>query len=314
MASRHGRGFLIVSFGEVLWDLLPSGPVLGGAPFNLACRASSLGDHGVIASRLGRDERGREAHATIASLGMDASALQWDDTRPTGTVPVSFDARGNHEFTIIRDVAYDYIEATPDLLALVRGADCLCFGTVARRSAVSRATIDALLSAFSGSMALLDLNLRKDCWTDAAVVSAIAGAQVVKLNDEELSTVDRIFGLAGVTVAEKVSALLELTNLRCVVVTLGEGGAYAASRDGASAYEPGFAVVPVDTIGSGDAFTAGFIHEMLSGGSLAEACRLGNALGALVTGQRGGTQPTAQEAIDAMLGRGTRLPPDPRFA
>jgi fructokinase len=294
--------------------LLPSGPVLGGAPFNLACRAGSLGDRGVIASRLGRDERGREAYAQIANLGMDTDALQWDDTRPTGTVPVSFDARGNHEFTITADVAYDYIEATPGLLELVRGADCLCFGTVARRSAVSRAAIDALLSAFTGKLALLDLNLRKDCWTDAEVVSAIAGAHVVKLNDAELSVVDRIFGLAGSTMARKVSSLLELANLRCVVVTLGERGAYAASRDGARAYEPGFAVVPVDTIGSGDAFAAGFIHETLRGGTLAEACKTGNALGALVTGQRGGTQPLSRAAVDAMLDRGTRLPPDPRFA
>ncbi len=303
----------IVSFGEVLWDLLPTGPLLGGAPFNFAFRASTLGHRAVIASRLGRDDRGREAFARITALGMETGWLQWDDTAPTGTVSVSFDEKGNHDFTITADVAYDHIAASEELLHLGARAECLCFGTLVRRSPTSRAALDMLLEAFEGRLILLDLNLRKDCWTDAEVISSIASADVLKLNDQELLTVDRIFRLPGGTIAEKAMALVKMTNLRCTVVTLGEGGACAVSATGETVYEPAYLVAPVDTIGSGDAFTAGFIHALLADRPLADACRLGNALGALVTGQRGATESLSPDRIDFMLSRGERRPADPRF-
>ncbi len=305
--------FTIVSFGEVLWDLLPTGPVLGGAPFIFVYRVSQLGHRGVIASRLGRDERGRDAFARIGALGMETGFLQWDDTHATGTVPVSFDAQGHHDFTITPDAAYDFIGPADNLLSLVARADCLCCGTVAVRSEVSRATLARLLDAFHGSCVLLDLNLRKDCWDDARVVDSIASADILKLNDQELATVDRIFGLPGASIAEKTVGLVRMTSLRCVVVTLGEGGAFAASRDGGQVYEPGFAVTPVDTIGAGDAFSAAFIDAWLSSRPLAEACRRGNALGALVAGQRGATEPLPTARIEEMVSRGERRPRDPRF-
>jgi fructokinase len=304
----------IVSFGEVLWDLLPTGPLLGGAPFNFAFRASTFGHRAVIVSRLGRDDRGREAFARISALGMETGWIQWDDTAPTGTVNVRFDEKGNHDFTITPDVAYDHIAASEELLQLGARADCLCFGTLVRRSPTSRSALDMLLEAFEGRLVLLDLNLRKDCWTDAEVISSIASADVLKLNDQELLTVDRIFSLPAGTMPEKALALVKMTNLRCAVVTLGEGGACAVSGAGEIVYEPGYVVAPVDTIGSGDAFTAGFIHALLADRPLSEACRLGNALGALVTGQRGATESLSPDRIDLMLSRGERRPADPRFA
>jgi fructokinase len=304
----------IVSFGEVLWDLLPTGPLLGGAPFNFAFRASTLGHRAVIASRLGRDDKGREAFARISALGMETGWIQWDDNAPTGTVSVRFDEKGNHDFTIIADVAYDHIAASEELLQLGARADCLCFGTLVRRSPTSRAALDMLLEAFEGRLALLDLNLRKDCWTDAEVISSVASADVLKLNDQELLIVDRIFSLPGSTMSEKAMALVKMTNLQCTVVTLGAGGACAVSREGEIVYEPAYVVAPVDTIGSGDAFTAGFIHALLADRPLSEACRLGNALGALVTGQRGATEPLSSDRIDFLLSRGERRPADPRCA
>ena len=306
--------FTIVSFGEVLWDLLPTGPVLGGAPFNFAYRATTtFGHRALIASRLGADENGRRAFARVAELGMETVLIQRDPARPTGTVPVTFDAAGHHDFTILPDVAYDFIEPDQALLHEVAAADCFCYGTVASRSEVSRATLKELLAAYRGPFALLDLNLRKDCWSDAQVTASIEGADILKLNDQELLTVDRIFGLAGETPAQKAAGLVSATSLRCVVVTLGEGGAFAVSREGDTIYEPAFAVTPVDTIGSGDAFTAGFIDALLSHRSLAEALRQGNALGALVTGHRGATEPLAPGALEAMLATGRRLPRDLRF-
>lgn len=306
--------FTIMSFGEVLWDLLPTGPVLGGAPFNFAYRATTLGHRALISSRLGEDTNGRAAFTRIAELGMETGFIQWDAAHATGTVPVSFDDKGNHDFTITPNAAYDFIEPEDALLRLAADSDCLCYGTVAGRSEVSRSTLKSLLAAYTGTCALLDLNLRKDCWSDSQVVASIEGADILKLNDQELLTVDRIYGLPAGTPAEKATRLASMADLRCVVVTLGEGGAFAASREGTTFYEQAFAVTPVDTIGSGDAFTAGFIHALLSHRPLAEALRLGNALGALVTSQRGATEPLAPGRLESMLAEGKRLPPDPRFS
>src|SRR5205814_7800287 len=130
----------VLSFGETLWDLLPAGPLLGGAPCNLAYRINSLGERGILVTRLGRDDLGRKASESLATLGMDARYVQWDDAHPTGTVPVTVDARGVPDFTILKDVAYDYIEPTDDLLKLASGADCLCFGSLSQRSERSRRT------------------------------------------------------------------------------------------------------------------------------------------------------------------------------
>jgi fructokinase len=307
------RSFTIVSFGEVLWDLLPTGPVLGGAPFNFAYRATTLGHRALIASRLGKDDNGSSAFARIAELGMETGFVQLDAAHATGTVLVSFDSTGGHDFTITPDVAYDFIEPEEALVRLAAEADCFCYGTVASRSPVSRATMKTLLDTYGGTFALLDLNLRKDCWNDDQVGAAVEGADILKLNDQELLTVERIYGIPSGSPAEKATRLLSKTDLRCVVVTLGEGGAFAVSRDAGTVYEPGFAVTPVDTIGSGDAFTAGFVHALLSHRPLPEALRLGNALGALVTGQRGATEPLGTGRIDSMLAQGKRLPRDPRF-
>jgi fructokinase len=304
----------IVCFGEILWDLLPTGPVLGGAPFNLACRTHGLGHPTIMVSRVGRDARGDDARRCAAALGLETAFLQRDDLHPTGTVSVRFDQQGNHDFTITPDVAYDHIAAEHGLLEAVSRASALCFGTVARRGPESRATLARLLAELQGQCAFLDLNLRKDCWTDAEVVSSIADAGVLKLNDQELTVVDRIFGLGSGDMASKVQTLIRLTRLECVIVTLGPGGAFAAKRDGTVSYERGFEVTMVDTIGSGDAFSAGFLHQYLAGAPLAESCRFGNAMGALVTAQRGATQPLSLPEIHAMLETGRRSPADPRFA
>ena len=147
----------ILSFGEALWDLLPTGPALGGAPLNFAYRLNSLGHRSIIVSRLGKDEFGQKALKQIVSLGMEDTYLQWDETYPTGTVEIYFDKDKNPDYTIIENVAYDYIEFNADLENIIESADCICFGTLAQRNIVSRRTIQSLLSKFSGfSHALLE--------------------------------------------------------------------------------------------------------------------------------------------------------------
>jgi fructokinase len=305
--------YRFVAFGEVLWDLLPSGRVLGGAPFNFIHRVASIGDRGVMISRLGEDDPGREALDAMKALGMDTACIQRDSQRPTGTVPVSLDAAGTPVFTILPDVAYDFIEPAAAAEAAVASADCFCFGTLIQRSPVSAGTLHGLLDSFRGKLRVLDLNLRSDCWTPESVRSSIGRADVLKLNDEEAAAIAALYGLEGMPVCGFPVALLGRTRLSHVVITLGPGGAFAVSGSGEVAYEPAYAVEVVDTVGSGDAFTAGFAHGLLEGWPLACSVRFGNALGACVARQRGATGPVAPADVERLVREDRRRGPDPRF-
>ncbi|MCP4623779.1 MAG: carbohydrate kinase [bacterium] len=292
----------IVSFGEALWDLLPTGPVLGGAPLNFAYRANSLGRRSIIFSRLGRDDLGQKAREQIVSLGMNDTCLQLDNTYPTGTVEIYFDEDKNPDYTIIENVAYDNIEFSDNLENIVKGADCLCFGTLAQRSHISRRTLRNLLSKFSGKFKLLDINLRKNCYSDETIESSLEQANILKLNDEELAVLVDVYGLQGDSaIPSQAERLLKRAGLEYCVVTVGERGAFALSIVGEKIYSPGYKVHLVDPCGSGDGFAAGFIHSLLNGHPLGEACRLGNALGAMVARQEGATQPISYMEIMAFM-------------
>ncbi|MBN1835395.1 MAG: carbohydrate kinase [Spirochaetales bacterium] len=295
--------FTVLAYGEVLWDLLPTGAVLGGAPFNFLYRVRTLGDRGLMVSRLGRDELGREALGVIRDLGMDTRHLQWDQERPTGRVEVSFDAARNPQFNIIPGVAYDHIEPTEAALEAAAGADCVCFGTLIQRGARSRDTLGRLLEAFRGRLAILDINLRPECYSDQTIRLSIERADVLKLNDGEAAVLGPLYGLGGKSLPAIARGLLERTSLQIVVVTLGERGALAASRDGQMVYHPGYAVELVDSLGSGDAFTAGFVHALLRGRPLGNACRYGNALGAMVARQEGATRPLDPAEVEPFMAR-----------
>jgi fructokinase len=287
----------VLSFGESLWDLLPSGPALGGAPFNLAYRVNSLGERGVIASRLGRDPLGRQAFDQATALGMETGFIQWDDTHPTGTVPVHVDARGVPDFTILKDVAYDYIEPTAELLDLASRADCICFGSLCQRSPKSLRALLRVLSAAPRALKVFDVNLRKDCFSKAVVERSFYKADILKLNDAEALDLGRMFGLSGMSVEAIAAEALSRWGLKCCVVTLGAQGAYAV-RGKEEVRVPGWKVDVADTIGSGDAFTAAFVTAWLRGKSLVDCCFFGNALGALVAGTKGATTPVSVDDIN----------------
>ena len=294
----------VVAFGEALWDLLPTGPVLGGAPLNFAYRVHALGHPSIIVSRLGKDDFGQKAREQIVTLAMDDTGLQCDDTYPTGTVEIYFDEDKNPDYTIIENVAYDYIEFSDTLANIVEHADCLCFGTLAQRNTVSRRTLQRLLSKFSGKFRLLDINLRKNCYSTETIESSLQQANILKLNDEEIAILGDLLGLQGNSAPDQAENLLKHTGLEYCVVTLGERGALALSRRGEKIYVPGYHVNLVDPCGSGDGFTAGFIHALLGGRSLNQACRLGNALGAMVAQQEGATQPISHQETMAFMEAG----------
>lgn len=292
----------ILSFGETLWDLLPAGPLLGGAPCNLAYRVNSLGERGLIVTRLGDDDLGRRAVKQLLELGMDLSLVQKDERRPTGTVPVTIDAKGVPDFTIVPDVAYDYIAPTAALLSEAARADCICFGTLVQRSPVSRATLHRVLEAAPRALKVLDLNLRRGCYSRDTVLASLEAADLLKLNDGEVLELARMFGLKGETPQEAARACRSTWSLDACVVTLGANGAYGVTAD-EEASVPGWKVEVADTIGAGDAFTAAFVTCRLRGMSLQDCCYFGNALGALVSRTKGATAPIGLDEINRFCGR-----------
>ena len=279
----------VVAFGETLWDLLPDGPVLGGAPFNFAYRVNSLGDQAYIATRLGRDALGLRASTRIEALGMPPDGIQWDEDHPTGTVPVTLDGMGHPLFTIIPNVAYDYIEATPELQRLVAASDCILFGTLAQRCPISAATLNSLLQGAGDKLRVLDINLRKDCYTPESIVRSLGWADILKLNYEEAIAIGSILGIPAGDTPLFCDQMLDRFSLSCCLVTFGELGAFGASAKGERIYVPGYVVQVADTVGSGDAFTAGFVRQALRGASFETCIQTGAVLGALAASRAGGT-------------------------
>jgi fructokinase len=287
----------ILAFGETLWDLLPSGPALGGAPFNFACRIRSLGDGGIIVTRLGRDEQGRKALEQIVALGMDASHVQTGDPHPTGTVHVTLDGKGDPDYFIVPEAAYDFINVTPELLELALAADCFCFGTLAQRAPASRQALHLLLDVAAKGVRFLDINLRKDCFFRETITESLTRANVLKLNLQEAHYLAELFEISLASLPDFCDEIMEEWSLTTCLVTLGEHGAFAASADETKVYVPGYEIKVADTCGAGDAFSAGFSHEFLRGKALAECCQLGNALGAMVAMQRAATTPISIEEV-----------------
>ena len=292
----------ILSFGETLWDLLPSGPVLGGAPFNLAFRLNALGDRGLIVTRLGRDRPGNQAMAQIIDLGLDASYVQRDNQHPTGTVEVKLDGKGNPDFTIHRDVAYDFIEPNFELMELAATAQCFCFGTLVQRAPASALTLQRLLGVAGKGPRFLDLNLRKDCYDWQSITFSIEHASILKMNTDEARGVAFGYELPGQSLPDLCAALVERCALKCCIVTLGERGAFATGADGQKVYVPGYQVEVADTCGSGDAFSAGFLHAYLRKQPLGECCKLGTALGSMVARQKGATEPITRQELETFVG------------
>ncbi len=289
----------VVAFGEILWDILPSGTVLEGAPFNFVYRVNSLGDHGIMVSRIGSDDPGRQAYEKAVSLGLDTSCLQWDDLHPTGTVNVSFDSGNNPDYVIVPDVAYDSIEPRSLNITASQRADCFCFGTLIQRSEKSRSTLGELLDHADSSLKFLDINFRRNCYDRDTVLYSLGKADVLKLNEDEVHELAGILNISCNIIPVFCEEVLSRFSLRYFLVTLKELGAFAVSDSGEKKYSPGYSVNLVDSLGSGDAFSAGFIHSILRGASLHDACEAGNVLGAMVAEQRGATAPITIKDIKA---------------
>lgn len=303
----------ILSYGEILWDLLPGTRILGGAPFNFAYRVNTLGDRAIFVSRLGEDDYGREACGKLLSLAVNPEFLQWDTELPTGTVRVFFDDNQNPNYDIIPNVAYDRIELTPALEQAAATADCICFGTLIQRTKRARQTLAQLLACAKDSLKFLDINLRKNCFTPETIAASLEAANILKLNETEAAELALIFGFSGTTIPEWCARFLKNWRLTCCLVTLGEQGVFAASTD-EQIYFPGHKVNLVDSVGAGDAFSAGFVHRILRQDSLKSACEFGNWLGALTATKKGATAPVPPTEIELFRNQATELNYHPAFA
>jgi fructokinase len=290
----------VLCFGEVLWDLFPGGAELGGAPANFAGRIQSLGHRAVLVSSVGRDALGQRARELLEEHGLDTEFVQNHPSLPTGTVEISVSDKGEPDFNIIAGVAYDEIISSSKLLRASAEADCVCFGTLAQRSPKSRATLHELLGEAQVATKLLDLNLRKNCYTRDTVGRSLDSADILKLNEAEVLEVCRMFDLPAI-VPEFASQAIERWALSHCIITRGEEGVYARTASGQECSLTGFRVSVVDTCGSGDAFAAGFMSELFRGEDLERCCAFGNALGALVASTKGGTAPIHQRDVERLL-------------
>lgn len=302
----------VVGLGEVLWDILPERTCLGGAPANFAYIATLLGDQGMVASRVGEDSRGVEALGRMAELGFDISYVQRDREHPTGTVKVEIDDKGQARFEIAHLVAWDFLEWTPAWQDLAEKADAVCYGSLAQRTEASRATIRRFLGATPArAIKVFDVNLRQSYYSQEILAESMKAADIVKLNDEELPKIMSLSGLprgsphgsrhGSPHEDERLSAqrLMEAYELKLVCVTRGGRGSLLVRGREASEH-PGFRVKVADTVGSGDAFTAGLVHEYLRGAPLEKMNEVANRVGAWVASEAG-AMPTPKRALEQVL-------------
>ena len=256
---------VVIGLGEALWDLLPAGAQLGGAPANFACHARALGARTQVITRVGKDDRGREIIRRFEAMGIDGAMVQMDEASPTGTVTVALSGNGIPAYTIHDNVAWDRIAATPEALAAVRAADAVCFGSLAQRSEASRTAIQRLVAATpADALRIFDINLRQHFYSREIIGPSLQLANVLKLNDSELPVLAQMFGAAG-SPRQQIESLARDFSLRVVALTRGAEGSLLF-QGGRWSEQPAGQVEVQDTVGAGDAFTAalclGLLHAM----------------------------------------------------
>jgi fructokinase len=290
----------VVGLGELLWDVFPDRACLGGAPANFACITTLLGDHGMVASRVGGDALGIKALRRMEELGLDTTHVQRDGAHPTGTVKVELNAEGQPRFEITPSVAWDFLEWTEEWWRLTQSADALCFGSLAQRSEKSRQTIRRFMEATPASaVKIFDVNLRQSYYSSEIIAASMRAADIVKLNDEELPRVMSLLGLPHKDEKSSAGQLTGAYDLKMVCVTRGAHGSLLVRGEEWSEHL-GFRVKVADTVGSGDAFTAGLVHEYLRGAPLQKMNETANRVGAWVASQVGG-MPGPKASLEKVL-------------
>ena len=290
--------YTILGIGELLWDMLPEGARLGGAPANYGVMAGRLGDRAAILSRIGRDALGDDALHLLKDFPVDCGELQIDAEQPTGTVTVKLED-GQPSYTIHEPAAWDFFEPTEAWLGEAARADAVCFGSLAQRGERSRRTIHALVRATRPECwKIFDVNLRAPFYSAEIVRESLQLASVMKMNDAEAPLVLNLLGLgAAASLRESAERLLaEFDGLALVAITRGGEGSLLVGRSEWHEH-PGISTRVADTIGAGDAFTAAMTHYLLRGAPLATLNEAGNRWGSFVASQAGAMPEIGSEVL-----------------
>ena len=294
---------IVVGMGEALWDMLPEGKKIGGAPANFAYHVSQFGLDSRVVSAVGEDELGAEILKNFREKKLNC--MIETVPYPTGTVQVELDINGVPCYDIREGVAWDNIPFTPALEGLARQTRAVCFGSLAQRSVVSRETINRFLDAMpdgEGQYKIFDINLRQGFYTKEILCNSMRKCNILKINDEELVTISRMFGYPGIDLQDKCWILLAKYNLRMLILTCGVNGSYVFTPGEISFVETPKVEV-ADTVGAGDSFTAAFVASILKGKPVPEAHKIAVATSAFVCTQNG-----AMPVLPARLtGRGTTV-------
>lgn len=290
----------VVGIGELLWDVLPDGKKMGGAPANFAYHCSQFGLPGCVVSAVGHDKFGEELLGQFADkpVELQVEAVSY----PTGTVIVELDDMGVPTYDIKQNVAWDNIPFTPTLESLAARTMAVCFGSLAQRSIVSRETIHKFIDSIpdeNGRLKIFDINLRQGFFTPEIIEESLQRCNVLKINDEELVAISRLFGYPGIDLQDKCWILLGKYNLNMLVLTCGVNGSYVFTPGKVS-----FVATPkvkvADTVGAGDSFTAAFTAAILNGMNVEEAHRLAVDVSAYVCTQHGAMPALPRHLLDRM--------------
>jgi fructokinase len=296
----------IVAFGELVWDIFQDGKQLGGAPVNLVYRVNSFGDQGILFSRIGDDELGKEAISQLRKLEISDEHVQIDPVFPTGSAHVRVGSEGRADYIIDPDMAFDHIEFTAEALKIVWNSDCLVFGTLVQRYGISKNTLKELLNGSPGLLKYLDLKLRKNCYNRQVLESSLHAADILRVKENELYTLKSDLGLFEYETKALAQEVINEYDIDIVLVTQSKSGAFAITRDGGFFEEPGYKIELMDTVGSGSAFSAGFLHVYLENQDIEEALRFGNAAGAATAATHGATSMITKKRITELMRKGER--------
>ena len=291
---------IIVGMGEALWDCLPEGKKIGGAPANFAYHVSQFGFNSRVVSAVGDDPLGDEILEVFAEKHLHAEIARVE--YPTGTVQVTLDQVGVPQYEIKENVAWDNIPFTDCLRDLALRTRAVCFGSLAQRNVVSRATINRFLDAMpdtGNELKIFDINLRQNFYTREVLCDSMSRCNILKINDEELVTISRIFGYPGIDLQDKCWILLAKYNLKMLILTCGTNGSYVFTP-GVVSFQETPKVKVADTVGAGDSFTATFTAAILRGLPVPEAHKLAVEVSAYVCTQSGAMPVLPQAILDRL--------------
>lgn len=280
----------VIAIGEIVWDCLPSGKQLGGAPLNFAFFAKELGADTYAVSAVGNDVLGDETLAVAATTGVCLDYVQ-RNSLPTSRVLVTLNEAGIPQYEIVEGVAWDAIEGSDAALKLVEDADVICWGSLAQRSEKSRNSILSLLDAAPDTcVKVFDINIRQHYYTREVVEASLERANILKLNEDELPLVARMLGVEG-SDKEIVSILIDMYSLKYLIYTHGADFSEVYSADGEYSHVPTPKVSVADTVGAGDSFTAVFVTSLLKGDSLKDSHEKAVKVSAYVCTKNGAINP-----------------------